>query len=425
MSFAVAVIGAVAATLLAAVTAAPPPAGPPTAVPLPATPQRPHAAPKPGLPVRPGVGVGAVTLGMPRAALRRQGAKPGFTPAVSHLGPIYAAFHGAPPVASTVWVELAKRRPLGFRPRYAGEALNLRQPPAGIALAFGACEPVEHLTGNNRVQCQGGRVSVEWNLCPHGLAGPCRDLRLRVTTPTRTAQKNPTCDAYVYGDLYLSKRGVQPLALRPKLPAGSNVCLGAMPLRAGMSHEDVRSRLSSGCKMDWRRGGSWMRCPGLGVALGFSGPTGRLSVLALDSDGRLGPAHPFGGPSTLALYEVVPSTAPGAVVLWDTDGRPVATASQAALTSADVSGFDLSRTPGADLPALAVTFTAQGAKRFEALTRRLVGRKLAIAVDGCVYAAPVVQEAITGGKAFITLPPGQDAEPLLDALRRGLRSVQK
>lgn len=307
---------------------APPPAEPPIMGPLSGTPQLTIASPpKPGLPVRPGVGVGNVTLGMPRAALQRQGAKPGFTEAVSHLGPIHAAFHGTPPVATTVWVELAKRRPLGFRPLYAGEALNLRQPPAGIALAFGSCEPVEHLTGNNRVQCQGGRVSVEWNRCPHGLAGPCRDLRLRVSATPHTAQKNPTCDGYVYGDLYLSQRGVQPLALRPKLPAGSSVCLGAMPLRAGMRAEDLRGRLSSGCKMDRRPGGSWMRCPGLGVALGFLGPRGGLSALALDSDGRLGPAHPLDGPSTLALYEVVPSTAPGAVVLWDTDGRPVATAS--------------------------------------------------------------------------------------------------
>lgn len=380
-------------------------------------------APKFLLAVRPGAGIGNVTLGMPRAQFERSGAKPGFTGAVLQRGPLQASFHGTPPVATTVWVDLAKRTPDDLEVVYDGKALSFLQPPPAIALAFGRCEPVEHLTGNNRVQCQDGHVSVEWNLCPAGLAGPCRDLRVRVSQPTRTAQKRPVCMSYVYGDLYLSPRGVQHLSLRPQLPEGSNVCLGGMPLGAGMNPKQVQGLLPPTCKQDTRLGGSWIRCPGLGVALGFPGPMGGLSVLTLDAkDPRLGHStRSLDGPSTLSVHEVVASTKPGAIVLWDSQGHPVPVAGKPALTSADVAGLALQQMPGmTHRPAIAVTFTPPAAKRFAALTRRLVDHKLALVVDGCVYSAPLVREAITGGKALLTLPPGEDANGLLDALLKGL-----
>ncbi len=377
------------------------------------------------LAVRPGEGLGPIELGMARAELEeRPGVRPGFTTAVLEYRSVQVAFQGAPPAAATAWVELADaEHPTNnphVTPTYQGRSIRLDQPPPGIALTFGACEPVEHLTGGNRVQCQGGHVSVEWNLCPAGLAGPCRTLKIRVSRPTRTAVKPPTCDAYVYGDLLLTAKHVQHLSLRPKLAPGQAVCLGALPIREGTPRQQVQTLLGPRCALTESASGAWLRCPGLGVALGFPGSMGGLEVLALDSDGRTSPAHAFGEPSTLALYEVVTPTTPGSKVLWDATGHPVVVAGTAALTSADVASLSLSRTGPSPQPAIAVTFKPDAAKRLEALTRRLVRRKLAIAVDGCVYSAPRVMEAITGGKALITLPTGEDPQALRDALRKGL-----
>jgi len=49
-----------------------------------------------------------------------------------------------------------------------------------------------------------------------------------------------------------------------------------------------------------------------------------------------------------------------------------------------------------------VTFTEQGARRFAEATRDHVGQRLAIVIDGKVYAAPKVMMEITGGKAVIS-----------------------
>jgi preprotein translocase subunit SecD len=77
-------------------------------------------------------------------------------------------------------------------------------------------------------------------------------------------------------------------------------------------------------------------------------------------------------------------------------------------------------------PVVALRFTLAGAKRFEALTRRCVGRKLAIILDGKVMSAPIVMEAIAGGMARMSLggAPGDQelaltARALTEALRAG------
>ena len=53
---------------------------------------------------------------------------------------------------------------------------------------------------------------------------------------------------------------------------------------------------------------------------------------------------------------------------------------------------------------VAIEFTDEGAKKFADLTAANVGHKISITLDGDVLTAPVVNEAITGGKAVITLP---------------------
>lgn len=51
---------------------------------------------------------------------------------------------------------------------------------------------------------------------------------------------------------------------------------------------------------------------------------------------------------------------------------------------------------------IAIDFDAEGARLFEALTKRNIGKPLAIFLDGDLISSPVVQEAISGGKAQIS-----------------------
>jgi preprotein translocase subunit SecD len=51
---------------------------------------------------------------------------------------------------------------------------------------------------------------------------------------------------------------------------------------------------------------------------------------------------------------------------------------------------------------VSISFNAEGAKDFEEATGRLVGRQLAIVLDGVTISAPVVQDRIAGGNAHIS-----------------------
>jgi preprotein translocase subunit SecD len=53
-------------------------------------------------------------------------------------------------------------------------------------------------------------------------------------------------------------------------------------------------------------------------------------------------------------------------------------------------------------PHVALEFNARGAKQFDDLTGRSVGKRLAIILDNTVYSAPVIRERISGGRASIT-----------------------
>jgi hypothetical protein len=74
------------------------------------------------------------------------------------------------------------------------------------------------------------------------------------------------------------------------------------------------------------------------------------------------------------------------------------------------------------LPVVEARFDAAGGEAFHALTRALVDRKLAIVLDGRVMSAPVVREAIPGGRVMIMLGSrarAEDAERLAARLRTG------
>jgi preprotein translocase subunit SecD len=88
-----------------------------------------------------------------------------------------------------------------------------------------------------------------------------------------------------------------------------------------------------------------------------------------------------------------------------TEGQPFREGEK--LISTGLTGKDLTR---ADLqfdstngnPQIGLTFTAEGAKKFEEITARNVGKPLAIFLDEAILSAPTVNEKISGGQAVIT-----------------------
>ena len=66
--------------------------------------------------------------------------------------------------------------------------------------------------------------------------------------------------------------------------------------------------------------------------------------------------------------------------------------------------------PGTGRPIVVLELTADGARRFCALTRRIAGQKLAMTIGRAVRSAPVIDAAICGGRAVVTPGPGPEAE---------------
>lgn len=81
-------------------------------------------------------------------------------------------------------------------------------------------------------------------------------------------------------------------------------------------------------------------------------------------------------------------------------------------------------------PYVGITFKSSGAKIFEELTEKNVGRRMAVILDGNVYTAPVIQQKIAGGSASITLGNGNyndlldQAKDIALVLRAGALPVQ-
>ncbi len=65
-----------------------------------------------------------------------------------------------------------------------------------------------------------------------------------------------------------------------------------------------------------------------------------------------------------------------------------------------------------------LTLAPPAAKSFAALTAAHRGDKLAIVVDGVVQSAPLIRDAITGGKVSITLRSPDDAAALARSLTK-------
>ena len=76
-------------------------------------------------------------------------------------------------------------------------------------------------------------------------------------------------------------------------------------------------------------------------------------------------------------------------------------------------------------PQVSMTFTPEGAKKFEELTRTNVNRQLAVVLDDKVYTAPNIRQAISGGQAVIEGLSGlQEASDIALVLRSGSLPVK-
>lgn len=85
---------------------------------------------------------------------------------------------------------------------------------------------------------------------------------------------------------------------------------------------------------------------------------------------------------------------------------------QAALDGEGVADAWIYHDPITGRPAVLLSFTADGAQRWYETTSRNVGRKIAIVLDGTVSSAPVIHDAIAGGRATITLAGASQDELL-------------
>lgn len=73
---------------------------------------------------------------------------------------------------------------------------------------------------------------------------------------------------------------------------------------------------------------------------------------------------------------------------------------------------------------VSLELTKEGAEKFAEATSRLIGQQIAINLDGNPVSAPVVQTAITDGKAVITIGNTEDAETQAQTLASIIRSGQ-
>ncbi|HEU5059831.1 MAG TPA: hypothetical protein VFU21_25040 [Kofleriaceae bacterium] len=99
------------------------------------------------------------------------------------------------------------------------------------------------------------------------------------------------------------------------------------------------------------------------------------------------------------------------------------------LTNADIANAYVYWNSDTNRPEVLVEYTEEGGRRFADLTGRIIGRKLAIMLDGQVSSAPVVQDRITGGRTSITMGGGNSqevqyaAQALVDVLRASQRPM--
>lgn len=108
---------------------------------------------------------------------------------------------------------------------------------------------------------------------------------------------------------------------------------------------------------------------------------------------------------------------PGSLAFQTTDGETVITGSDVKTASVQ-SGQN--QTTGATEYSVELDLTEEGTKKFADATSENIGKQIAIIYDGETISAPTVQDAITGGQAFITGNfTYEEAENLASTIRIG------
>ncbi len=78
------------------------------------------------------------------------------------------------------------------------------------------------------------------------------------------------------------------------------------------------------------------------------------------------------------------------------------------------------------MPAINISFTDQGRKRFAEVTRNNLDRRLAIIIDGKVYEAPVIRSEISGGMAVVEGSFGwHEAVQLSNKINQALTNAER
>ena len=102
------------------------------------------------------------------------------------------------------------------------------------------------------------------------------------------------------------------------------------------------------------------------------------------------------GQTAQLVFSEVANTQP------DDGSTPSASLSPTNLTGADLKSADVVFDKNTGKPAISIEFGDEGAKKFEELTAKNIGKPLVIVLDNNIVSAPVVQEKISGGQAQIT-----------------------
>ncbi|AKM82949.1 protein-export membrane protein SecD [Candidatus Woesebacteria bacterium RIFOXYC1_FULL_31_51] len=84
------------------------------------------------------------------------------------------------------------------------------------------------------------------------------------------------------------------------------------------------------------------------------------------------------------------------------EASPSAIINPTNLTGADLKSADVVFDKNTGKPAISIVFNEEGAKKFEIITGKNIGKPLAIILDNDLVSAPVVNEKITGGQAQIS-----------------------
>lgn len=82
------------------------------------------------------------------------------------------------------------------------------------------------------------------------------------------------------------------------------------------------------------------------------------------------------------------------------------------VTGEDLEDASVAYDQQSNTPYVALSFNSAGAKLFDELSGKMIGKRLAIVLDGNVYSAPVIQARISGGTAQITLN-GSNSDDML------------